>query len=104
MFYAVECMRPTIYDWSTTLLSNMKHQLSECKVGRIRKFGFNSILSTFFFERVPGLSPRVDVPLHGVRDLAQRHWADAMRRLGGGRVANPYPADFFHGGDDRLLP
>ena len=25
MFYAVECMRPAIYDWSTTLLSNMKH-------------------------------------------------------------------------------
>ena len=95
MFYAVECMRPTIYDWSTTLLSNMKHQLSECKAGRIRNFGFNNILSTFFFEHVPGLSPRVDVPLHGVWDPAQRHWVDAMRRLGGGRVANPYPADFF---------
>ena len=44
MFYAVECMRPTVYDWSTTLLSNMKHQLSECKMGRVRNFGFNSIL------------------------------------------------------------
>ena len=95
MYYVVECMRPTIYDWSTTLLSNMKHQLSECKAGRVWNFGFNNILSTFFFERVPGLSPRVDVPLHGVRDPAQQHWADAMRRLGGGRVANPYPADFF---------
>ena len=36
MFYAVECMRPTVYDWSTALLGNMKHQLSnvrweECK-------------------------------------------------------------------------
>ena len=95
MFYAVECMRPTIYDWSTTLLRNMKHQLSECKAGRVQNFDFSSILSTFFFEHVPGLSPRVDVPLHGVRDPAQRHWADAMRRLGGGRVSNPYPADFF---------
>ena len=88
-------MRPTIYDWSTTLLSNMKHRLSEHKAGRIQNFGFSSILSTFFFERVPGLSPRVDVPLHGVRDPSQRCWTDAMRRLGGGRVANPYPADFF---------
>ena len=35
IFYAMECMRPTIYDWSTTLLSNMKHQLSECKAGRV---------------------------------------------------------------------
>ena len=53
MFYAVECMTPTIYDWSTTLLRNMKHHLSECKVGRVRNFEFNNILSTFFFERVP---------------------------------------------------
>ena len=65
----------------------MKHHLSECKAGRIWNFGFSSILSTLFFERVPGLSTRVDVPLHGVRDPAQRRW--------GVRVANPYPADFF---------
>ena len=95
MFYAVECMRPTVYDWSTTLLSNMKHHLSECKAGRVQNFRFNSILSMFFFERVPGLSPKVDVPLHGVRDLAQRCWEDAMRRLGGSRVSNPYPTGFF---------
>ena len=95
MFYAVECMTPTIYDWSTSLLSNMKHQLSECKAGRIQNFGFSSILSTFFFERVPGLIPRVDIPLHGFRDPSQRRWADPMCRLGGGRVANPYPANFF---------
>ena len=37
----------------------------------------------------------MDIPLHGVRDSAQRCWADAMHRLGGGRVAKPYPADFF---------
>ena len=24
MFYAVECMRPIVHDWSTALLSNMK--------------------------------------------------------------------------------
>ena len=66
MFYAVECMRPIVYESSTTLLGNMKHQLSECKMGRVRNFGFSSILSTFFFERVMGLSPRVDVPLRRV--------------------------------------
>ena len=95
MFYAMECMRPTVYDWSTTLLSNMKQQLSDCKMGRVQNFGFNSILSTFFFERVLGLSPRVDISLHGVWDPTQWHWANVMHRLGGGRVANPYPADFF---------
>ena len=49
----------------------------------------------FFFDIVPGLSPRVDVPLHGVRDPAQRRWVDAMHRLGIGRVSNPYPTDLF---------
>ena len=49
----------------------------------------------FFFEHVPGLSPRVDIPLHRVRDPAQRCWANAMHRLGGGRVSNPYPTNFF---------
>src|SRR5713226_238156 len=66
MFYAVECMRPTVYDWSTTLLSNMKHKLSDYKMGRVQNYGFGSILSTFFFERVPVLSPRVDIAPHGV--------------------------------------
>ena len=95
MFYAVECMRPMIYDWSITLLSNMKHQLSECKAGRVRNFGFSSILSMFFFESVLGLRPIVDVPLHGVRDPSQWRWEDAMHKLGGGRVAKPYPVEFF---------
>ena len=95
MFYTVECMRPIVYDWSTVLLSNMKHQLSDCKMGRVRNFGFSSILSTFFFERVPRISPRVDISPHGVRYLAQQHWENVMRRLGGGRVANPYPTYFF---------
>ena len=35
MFYAVECMRPTVYDWSIALLGIMKHQLSECKMGKV---------------------------------------------------------------------
>ena len=48
-----------------------------------------------YIEHVLGLSPRVHIPLHGVRDPAQWRWVDAMRRMGGGRVANPYPADFF---------
>ena len=71
MFYAVESMRPTMYDWSTMPLSNMKQQLSYYKMGRVQNFGFGSILSTFFFEWVSGLSPRVDIVPHGVRDLAQ---------------------------------
>ena len=69
-FYAVECMRPTIYDWSTSLLGNMKQQLTYCKMGRVRNFDFTSILSTFFFECVPELIPRVEITPHGAQDPA----------------------------------
>ena len=59
MFYTVECMRPTIYDWITSLLGSMRQQLAYYKLGRTQNFGYANILSTFFFERVPSLSPRV---------------------------------------------
>ena len=48
------------------MLSNMKQQLSDCKMGRVRNFGFDSILSMFFFERVPRLSTRMEITPHGV--------------------------------------
>ena len=61
--------------------------------------GYGTLGSTaycvFFFKRVSGLSPRVDIAPHGFRDLAQLHWANSMYRLGGGRVDNPYPTNFF---------
>jgi hypothetical protein len=31
MFYSLECVRPTVYDWCTSLMTNMKGQLIECK-------------------------------------------------------------------------
>ena len=50
MFYLVECIRPIVYDWSTSLLNAMKQQLVDCNMGRVKNFGFTRILSTFFFE------------------------------------------------------
>ena len=71
MCYVVECMRPIVYDWSIELLSNMKQQLSDCKMDKVQNFSFSSILSMLLFERVQGLSSRVDVPPQGVRDTTQ---------------------------------
>jgi hypothetical protein len=95
MFYAVECARPTVYDWCTSLLTNMKGQLTECKQGSKRNFRFASILCSFFFERVPGLGPRVEILPREPRDPAMARWIEVMRRQGGGRVSTPYNDDFF---------
>ena len=77
------------------LLSNMKQQISDCKMGRVQNFVFSSILSMFFFEKVLGVRPKVDISPHRVWDLAQWCWENFMHRLGGGRVANPYLTEFF---------
>jgi hypothetical protein len=95
MFYAMECLRPTIYDWCTSLLANMKSQLTDCKHGRKINFGFTSIFCSFFFERVPGLSPRVEIIPHGPREPTMSRWTDVMRQLGGGRVPTLYNDEFF---------
>jgi len=58
-------------------------------------FGFASILCSFFFERVTGLRPRVEIIPRGPCDLAMAWWIEFMRRQGGGRVSTPYNDDFF---------
>jgi hypothetical protein len=68
MFYVVECICPIIYDWSTSLLYSMKTQLTECKNGKMKNFGYGIILCSFFFERVPSMSPRVFMAPHRLRE------------------------------------
>jgi hypothetical protein len=48
MFYAVECARPTVYDWCTSLLTNMKGQLTECKQGSKRNLGLPLFFAASF--------------------------------------------------------
>ena len=48
-----------------------------------------------FLQACSKIEPQSGRSSSRVQDPAQQHWADAMQRLGGGRVANPYPAEFF---------
>jgi hypothetical protein len=95
IFYSVECLRPTVYDWCTSLLANMKSHLTECKLGRKSNFRFTSILCSFFIEWVLGLGPRVEIVLHGTCNQAMALWTEVMRQQGGGRVSTPYNDKFF---------
>ena len=61
MYYALECMRPTIYDWCTGMLSSVRTQLTACKTGRQKTFGYGSLIYSFFFERIRTLAPRVNL-------------------------------------------
>jgi hypothetical protein len=96
MFYVVECLRPMVYDWCTSLLANMKRWLNDCKLGRMSNFRFASILCSFFFERVPSLSPRVEVIPHDLCDPTMSQWNEVMQWLGGGSMPTPYNNELFH--------
>jgi hypothetical protein len=57
MHCALQCLNAQIFNWSTTILDCMKRQLTECHGRENKNFGLGTILCSFFFERVPSLSP-----------------------------------------------
>jgi hypothetical protein len=61
----------------------------------MRNLKFASILCSFFFDRVPGFSPRVEITPQILRDPTMSWWTEMMRRLGGGRVPTPYNDELF---------
>lgn len=62
MYYALECMRPTVFVCFTGLLAFVRSQLTTCKIARHKNFGYGSLICSFFFDRVPTLAPRVSLP------------------------------------------
>ena len=124
MSIAVECLIH-VYDWCTALLLNMKQQLTSIRKTHTKHFGYGTILTTFFFERVPALRPKVISTISSPRDPRIARWADMMKRLGGSEVPRttwddefflwwgeqiiavddyPYAGMDFRGDPDLVLP
>ena len=84
MYYALECMRPTVYDWCTSLLTSVCTQLTACKTRRQIFFGYGSLICSFFFERILVLTPRVSMPPLPPREPRMARWTRLWYCLGGG--------------------
>jgi hypothetical protein len=50
--YNVQCLEPTLFNWSAGFLRNVKEQISRCRTGQ-KQFGYGSFLVSFFLERIP---------------------------------------------------
>ena len=57
ILYDLEAMAPTVFNWVEALLPIFKDQLTKCRQGKLKQFGFASILACFFFDRVPQMRP-----------------------------------------------
>jgi len=46
-------MKPTIFNSNEGVLENMKEELTKAKDGRLKNFGYGSILISFSLENIP---------------------------------------------------
>jgi hypothetical protein len=51
--YALECVEPRVFNWADAVLRNLNKQLTKCRRGNLKQFGYGSLLVSFFCERVP---------------------------------------------------
>ena len=96
MRIAVECLQGALFDWCSRVIPIMNKQLSDCKRGRQKNFGYSSILVAFLFERVPGVSPVVPLPVSSPRQPRLGKWGEIFLRQGSsGSVQSVYDDEFY---------
>jgi hypothetical protein len=63
--YGVQCLEPTLFNWSAAFLRNVKEQISRCRTGQ-KQFGYGSFLVSFFLERIPQMQPQIALAVRSV--------------------------------------
>jgi hypothetical protein len=51
--YGLQCLETTLFNWSAGFLQNVKEQITRCRTGQQKKFGYGSFLVSFFLECIP---------------------------------------------------
>lgn len=83
IYYLVSCMTPTIFYWCSSLFDIVQGQLMRCKTRRLKNFEFESLICSYFFERILGLSPQVQLPIAAPREPCMVCLCDLQLHLGG---------------------
>ena len=104
MRVVVDYFRGALYDWCSGVSPIMRRQLSDCKRGRCKNFGYASILVAFFFERVPAMSPAIPLQVRSPCQPRLSQWGDIFLRQGGGDIVHSVYDDDFYTWWERQLP
>ena len=104
MHLGVECLRNHHICLVSGLALNMKKQLNDCKLAKKKNFGYPNILTTFFFERVSSLSPKVTLPHPHPHESRLTRWVDVLVRQGGGGIQGGYDDDFHSWWSQKVPP
>jgi hypothetical protein len=76
--YAIECTEPRVFNWADAVLRSIKKQLTKCRWGDLKKFGYGSLLVSFFLEQVPLLRLQVEWNISCPRDPWMLRWCQLM--------------------------
>jgi hypothetical protein len=79
-------MDPRVFNWCEGVLKSMKKQLTKCRSGELKQFGHESILVSFFLERVPILCLQVEWGIPTPQDPRMKRWPNLMERHAPGPI------------------
>jgi hypothetical protein len=100
--YAIECTEPRVFNWADAVLRNIKKQLTNCRRGDLKQFGYGSFLVSFFLERVPVFLLQVEWNFAGPRDPRMLRWCRLMARHVAGPIVK-YDDIFFDWLQNQML-
>ena len=84
MQHALECLQPKVFNWCDAVLVQMKSQLTKVKDGKLKNFGFGSILTAFALEKIPLMQPQyIILDLPSRTEPRMQRWVDHMSRHAG---------------------
>jgi hypothetical protein len=92
--YAIECTEPRVFNWADVVLRSIKKHLTKCRQSNLKKFGYGSLLVSFFLERVPLLRLQVEWNLLAPRDPRMLRWCRIMVQHVAGPIIK-YDDTFF---------
>jgi hypothetical protein len=57
-------------------------QITRCKAGKQKQFGYGSFLVSFFLERIPLMQPQIALSIQPVGEPCMERWTNMSPRLG----------------------
>ena len=91
--YSIECTEPQVFNWEDVVLRSIKKQLTKCRRGDLKQFGYGSLLVSFL-DRVPVFRLQVEWNILGPRDPRMLRWCRLMAQHKAGSIIK-YDDTFF---------
>jgi hypothetical protein len=92
--YGLQCLEPTLFNWSAGFLQNVKEKITRCRAGKQKQFGYGSFLVSFFLEHIPQMQPQIALAVRPVGEPRMERWTSLSPRLGSDSEFK-FTGDFF---------